>query len=112
MTNDQRPDLADDRRPTTVLMHKRRPPRDRRSIVQTFESFQLPCTGNAGAPPATSALLNTALATMCAGAAASICSFRKIKLLALNEANSNPCPWVIASVGQASTQYPQKIHRL
>jgi hypothetical protein len=41
----------------------------------------------------------------------SICSFRYTSELMSYVASSNPCPCVIASVGQASTQYPQKIHR-
>jgi len=41
----------------------------------------------------------------------SICSFRYTSELMSYVASSNPCPCVIASVGHASTQYPQKIHR-
>jgi len=41
----------------------------------------------------------------------SICSFRYTSELISYVASSNPCPCVIASVGHASTQYPQKIHR-
>jgi hypothetical protein len=40
----------------------------------------------------------------------SICSFRYTSELMSYVASSNPCPCVIASVGQASTQYPQKMH--
>ena len=42
----------------------------------------------------------------------SMSSFRITRLVALSEASSNPWPWVMASVGQASTQYPQKMQRL
>jgi hypothetical protein len=42
----------------------------------------------------------------------SISSLRMTRLVALREASSNPWPWVMASVGQASTQYPQKMQRL
>src|SRR5690242_11095651 len=41
----------------------------------------------------------------------SICSLRYTSELMSYGASSNPCPWVIASVGHASTQYPQKMHR-
>jgi hypothetical protein len=41
----------------------------------------------------------------------SICSFRYTSELMSYVASSNPCPCVIASVGQASTQYPQKMQR-
>src|SRR6516225_6190635 len=104
----QRPTTTDQRLVLTQTPTSIRRP----ALCAESRSSQLPCTGNAGAPVATSVLLNTAFAPMCAGAAASICSFRITRSLTLNVASSNPCPGVIASVGQASTQYPQKIHRL
>ena len=46
------------------------------------------------------------------GIGASMSSLRITRLVVFNEDNSNPCPCVMASVGQASTQYPQKMQRL
>ena len=45
------------------------------TVIELIES-QLPGTGAAGAPAATSARLKTAFAPICAGTAASICSLR------------------------------------
>jgi hypothetical protein len=39
-------------------------------------------------------------------------SLRLISVDVLKLAISKPWPWVMASVGQASTQYPQKMQRL
>ena len=47
----------------------------------------------------------------CPFVVSSICSFRYTSELMSYVASSNPCPCVIASVGHASTQYPQKMHR-
>ncbi len=42
----------------------------------------------------------------------SMSSLRMTRLVAFSVASSKPWPWVMASVGQASTQYPQKMQRL
>src|SRR5262249_20837916 len=92
------------------LYTKAGPHTDRRVLLEFTEAriclsnFYSPGAATGGAPTATSSALKTAFAPKCAGAAASSCSLRKINPLALNVASSNPWPWVIASVGQASTQ--------
>ncbi len=46
------------------------------------------------------------------GRGTSMSSLRITMLVAFIDASSKPCPWVMASVGHASTQYPQKMQRL